>query len=141
MRNDQERWGDYTGAQRKYNESGVTWFMGSSGNFNFGQDSWLAKVENTDPQLGEIEVEGFKTSVYPNPAFELLNVKINISVAGLTDVAIYDLQGKRIKTLTQEYFEKGNYTLTINVAELAKGTYLMKVSTKNGGFSEKLVIE
>jgi hypothetical protein len=141
LRNDQERWGDYTGAQRKYNESGVTWLMGSFGNFNGGQDSWLAKVENTDPQLGEIEVEGFKTSVYPNPAFELLNVKIDISEAGLTDVAIYDLQGKRIKTLTKEYFEKGNYTLTINVAELAKGTYLLKVSTKNGGFSEKLVIE
>jgi hypothetical protein len=141
MRNDQERWGDYTGAQRKYNESGVTWFMGSFGNFNFGQDSWLAKVENTDPQLGEIEVEGFKTSVYPNPAFELLNVKINISVAGLTDVAIYDLQGKRIKTLTQEYFEKGNYTLTINVAELAKGTYLLKVNMEGNGFQEKIIVE
>lgn len=141
VRNDQERWGDYTGAQRKYNESGVTWFMGSFGNFNLGQDSWLAKVENTDPQLSVANVTGFKTSIYPNPAFVLLNIKIDVEEAGKAELAIYDLHGKRIKTLTQEYFEKGDYTLTINVAELNKGTYLLKLENENILLNEKLIIE
>ena len=43
----------------------VTWFMGSFGNFNLGQDSWLAKVENTDPQLGIPQVTGFKQVFIP----------------------------------------------------------------------------
>ncbi|MFY0672932.1 MAG: T9SS type A sorting domain-containing protein [Bacteroidia bacterium] len=141
MRSDQERWGDYTGAQRKYNESGVTWFMGSFGNFNGGQDSWLAKVENTDPQLSVPLVSGFKTSIYPNPAFEIINVEIEIEETGNTDVAIFDLQGKRIKTLTQEHFEVGTYALTINISELAKGNYLLRVASESGAFSEKLIIE
>ncbi|MGB0431132.1 MAG: T9SS type A sorting domain-containing protein [Bacteroidia bacterium] len=141
MRSDQERWGDYTGAQRKYNENGVTWFMGSFGNFNNGQDSWLAKVENTDPQLSVPAVMGFKTKIYPNPVKSFLNLEFEIDKSTSATLGIYNFNGQMVKNLTYEHFEKGIYYISINTSQLAKGMYFLKLDGGQQKSIEKFIIE
>lgn len=139
MRNDQERWGDYTGAQRKYNENGVTWLMGSFGSANNGMDSWLAKITNTDPQLGNKEIVGFKSSVYPNPALNVVNLTLEIEQSGFGSLSIYSANGKVVKELTHEYFEAGEFKIQLNISGLDQGVYYLKVNSEQGQFSTKFI--
>ncbi|MCU4190037.1 T9SS type A sorting domain-containing protein [Flavobacterium sp. HXWNR29] len=72
-----------------------------------------------------------KTSfvVYPNPVNDVLNLQIN-NVASIKNVKIFDLQGKLLLQSTNE---------TINVSELSKGIYIIKVSTENGETTKKFI--
>jgi len=62
-----------------------------------------------------------KLSVFPNPVSEVLNLKSDKEITGVT---VIDLSGKIIKR------EKG--VSQINVSNLAKGTYVVQAAYKNG---------
>lgn len=66
-------------------------------------------------------------SVYPNPAKDLVNIKIDDTI---TSVELYDQLGRLIKT------EK---TSIINVSKLTKGTYYLKVKTASKDYIEKII--
>ena len=137
MSRDQERWGDYTGIQRKYNESGVCWMLGSFGNVNHGMDSWIAQLKNTDPQLGvsNIESNGLELSLYPNPAVQIAHLSISIEESGLYQFEIYSANGQLVKTLSREQLSPGDYTMNFNVSTLPAGKYILKASNDEGAVS------
>ena len=70
-----------------------------------------------------------KLTVYPNPVNDVLNLQIN-NIASIKNVKIFDLQGKLLLQSTNE---------TINVSELSKGIYIIKVSTENGETTKKFI--
>ncbi len=73
-----------------------------------------------------------QVSVYPNPASDVLNIKVPSSVE-LNGVVLYDVLGKA-----------ANVTLSngqINVASLSRGMYILNVSTSAGTLTEKVIIE
>lgn len=63
------------------------------------------------------------TSVYPNPANDVLNIVVNEEIA---NVSITTLDGKVVATST---------TSSVNVAELTTGMYIYEVTTSNGNVS------
>ena len=70
-------------------------------------------------------------AVYPNPVKgELINVAINNTV----NYTIYNILGKQI--LEGQLSESRN---TINVANLTKGIYILKLTTKTGEVSKKII--
>jgi hypothetical protein len=70
------------------------------------------------------KIDSFITSVYPNPASEVLNIQLNTTA---TSVSILGLDGKVIST------EKVNSTtVAVNVANLVSGMYLYEVTSANG---------
>ncbi|MBI1185046.1 T9SS type A sorting domain-containing protein [bacterium] len=129
MSGDQERWGDYTGAQRKYNENGVVWCMGSYGAANGVMASHVVKIENTDPQLGfHPAVKSFELNAYPNPADEWLKLHTKTTEGDLW-LSICDLNGRiirRQKILTQGGEEM---ELLVPVGFLPAGSYLIKLES------------
>ena len=71
------------------------------------------------------------TNVYPNPARNILNTVISAPTAGKVTIAITDLSGKFISMQTVEVVRGDNQVRT-PVAELASGTYMLKVMCNNG---------
>ena len=69
--------------------------------------------------------------VYPNPVKDILNLQLN-NFSTMQSVKIYDLQGKIILE------DKNNI---INVSNLAKGLYIVKVETEEREFSKKFIKE
>lgn len=71
-------------------------------------------------------------SIYPNPSYGYLNLTTEKSV----DVNITDLLGKSV-------FQKKNVdnTQTLNLTNLAKGIYLVKVSNENINYTEKIILK
>lgn len=80
---------------------------------------------------GEAVTELIVTSLYPNPTNQLLNAVLETPVAQRVQLVITDLAGKIVKQQTLE-LQKGANNKTVNVAVLAKGTYVVKIVCANG---------
>src|SRR5690606_9773567 len=67
-----ERWGDYSGVQRKYNEDRAFWMAGTYGDL-INRTS-IARVLNADPALGVKPEVPSSLKVYPNPSTEYVEI-------------------------------------------------------------------
>ncbi|WP_296383734.1 PQQ-dependent sugar dehydrogenase [Winogradskyella sp.] len=88
-------------------------------------------------QLGIDENNLNSISIYPNPTENELNINFNNNLDLSTEILIYDIQGKIVKTMSRntETIQK------INTSELSSGIYILKINTDNGEQStHKLVI-
>lgn len=70
-------------------------------------------------------------SIYPNPANESLYITSLINL-NIKSVAIFDVTGKVILTETKNFN-------SVNISELSKGIYTLKLVTKNGSTSRRFV--
>ncbi|OAQ42145.1 hypothetical protein A5893_03245 [Pedobacter psychrophilus] len=65
---------------------------------------------------------------YPNPATSNTNFMVYIPSNGRLDIELYDLTGKKIKTLFNGDSKKGNHDFTIDANLLNSGIYFYKAS-------------
>jgi len=81
--------------------------------------------------LSTNEISENKFSIYPNPASKHINLK-NIANVSNYSVSIFDLFGKKIiyNLINPEY---------INISNLPKGQYLLRIKSKNGITNERLL--
>jgi hypothetical protein len=79
------------------------------------------------------KIENFKVSVYPNPALNLLNIKSSKNV--ITTIEIVSFLGDLI--FKKQFDEKEKYVEVenINIDNLAKGVYLIKVVDNDGNIA------
>lgn len=82
----------------------------------------MSGVEDVEDGLNEAKVK-----IYPNPATDYVTVEGN----GVKAVEIYSLAGALVASEKAEN--------TVSVSDLAKGTYLVKVTTTDGVKVEKLI--
>lgn len=73
-----------------------------------------------------VESENISITVYPNPCSQYLNVNISNSDNMELTLSIYDLTGSLV-------YQKNN-TQTVNVTNLSKGTYILRVHNREGLF-------
>lgn len=94
---------------------------------------FLMSIEGQDLFLGNTEViNSSKINIYPNPVQDSFSVKLDKSIK-IVQTELHDLTGKRLKTF-------GNKTTDLNISDLPKGLYLLKVKTLNGkSFNRKLI--
>ncbi len=79
--------------------------------------------------LGVTDIKKIQVKIYPNPAKDVINIS---SEKPVKSIEIYDVLGRLIKTETKN---------NINVSQLAKGNYLMKVKTGDQELIEKFIKE
>jgi len=139
-----ERWGDYTGIQRKFNEPNIAWISGSYTPTNQVWRTWVAKVTNEDSS----EVSSIKTAeqkplnhVFPNPTSERFSVQISLPYNNFCRFEILDQAGRLVHLLHEDNFKAGEGVYSFNTQHLANGTYFLKISDRGQLLqSEKIVI-
>lgn len=101
-----------------------------SGISSSGFDNIKTSATNTDPFLAVSDVaKKSALTVYPNPATEVVNVR---SDKKIDSVSIYDAAGKVVKTTAET---------TINVQNLAKGSYIVNINYADGSKESTKVIK
>ena len=80
---------------------------------------------------GEPATELALSALFPNPTHQLLNVVLEAPAGQKVQLLITDLAGKMVQQQTI-YLQKGVNSKTVNVAALAKGTYILKVVCADG---------
>lgn len=137
-----ERWGDYTGIQRKYNELGVFYLNGSygSGNNNL---TWIGKVKSTDPRLGINSREAGQqtSSVYPNPARSFAKIEFTLGKPEKLSFVLLDMHGKTIAPLMTDKVKAGLNQFSISTDDLVDGLYYIQfIHENNTRETHKLVV-
>ena len=90
-----------------------------------------ATITISNQSLGVNEVTLQKVNIYPNPVQNQLFIELDDHE--VTDITINDYAGRIVKTITK------NDTKSINVSDLTKGIYFLKIATKNGVLTNRFI--
>lgn len=136
-----ERWGDYSGIQRKYNNPGTAWAAGSYGRNNV-HHTWISKL--VSPELTGIENPGsprVDAVVFPNPVTDHLQVRFTMVESARLTIALYSLDGRRMHVLLADAIKPGTHLFSCSVDPLPPGIYFLTASDPNGlaVFTRKVV--
>ncbi|HZW38489.1 MAG TPA: T9SS type A sorting domain-containing protein [Ignavibacteriaceae bacterium] len=71
---------------------------------------------------------------YPNPFNPSTTIKYSIPKAEKVKVTVFNILGKQVTDLVNEYKEAGNYQVNFNADNLSSGTYFYKIQA--GSFTE-----
>jgi hypothetical protein len=75
---------------------------------------------------------------YPNPFNPETNIILDLPQGRDVRLTVYDLLGREIQTLKNEYMNAGTHLIKFNGSELASGTYICR--TESGDFSSSMKI-
>ncbi len=136
-----ERWGDYTGCQTRYNQPGFVWVNGSYTLFNGITRTWIAELSVTTAAGIENNAENGGAELYPNPSEDLSAIRFNNPVAGRITITIYDDSGKKVHELFRGALVAGENEISFRTGLLAPGLYMVVITDKDGNelSTEKLI--
>ncbi|NOS85274.1 MAG: T9SS type A sorting domain-containing protein [Ignavibacteria bacterium] len=77
---------------------------------------------------------------YPNPFNPATNIKFDIPGSGNVKIAVYDMLGRGVKILADEYKEAGSYEINFDASALSSGTYFYKITAGDFSDIKKMVI-
>lgn len=139
--NGDERWGDYTGIQRRYDAGGTCWVNGYYGTAAGSHSTWISEIgRSMDVSVAE-PVNEQEHTVYPNPFEDNINITFALDVHKNIRFAVYDMQGRLCEVLVQDEFKAGKHILSFNTAGLAPGAYMVRGECADGSllFTEKII--
>jgi hypothetical protein len=126
-----ERWGDYTGIQRRYDEEFTAWLSGSYARQNGSNGTWVAKITTSDTSFissaKSIRENSSEVIAYPNPASERFELEFETQQENFTNIELYAIDGKKITTLLEDRLKPGKNKFSFNISSLPAGVYLVTV--------------
>ena len=136
-----ERWGDYTGCQTKYDQPGYVWMNGSYTIFNNTTRTWIAELTVTTAAGVSTALPENTTVVFPNPAQDVATIRFNALLPGRITVSIYDNNGKKVHQVFYGAVSAGENELMFRTQQLVPGIYFVTVADEEGHemAKEKLV--
>ena len=142
-----ERWGDYSGSQRKYNsKEGDIWVSGyyaySNGNYPHAHAAWVSQL-TTDRNYVGIKTEytnhNNEVKVFPNPANTFFSVSFQLKNPEYLSFDLYDVTGKKIETLLKDWVKVHQNTFSFDTRDLDQGIYILKISGSTTNISQKVI--
>ncbi|MBP1630903.1 MAG: Fibronectin type domain protein, partial [Bacteroidetes bacterium] len=89
--------------------------------------------------LDDENISNTKFVIYPNPAKEYINVKLD-KMNKNTNIIIFDISGREISNYSFSPIDN-NYNARINTSNLLKGVYTLKIITNETTIAKKFIIE
>ena len=92
---------------------------------------------------GEIDeiVSGLSVSTaYPNPFNPSTNIDYSISNAGNVQIAIYDITGRQIEIVRNEYQSEGSHSIAWNAINSPSGIYYIQIKAENDINTQKVIL-
>ena len=108
------------------------------------QNQWSANAVNTTTNLGQhsnncnsLATDKFdesKLSIFPNPSTNVITISSTKNIQ-ISEITITDFNGRIVKV--NQFNNLPN--VQVNIADLSKGIYLMKITSKEGTITEKII--
>jgi hypothetical protein len=77
---------------------------------------------------------------YPNPFNPSTKIVYQIPERGNVSLKIYDMLGKEVTTLVEEYRDEGRYEINFDASNLASGVYIYQLRANNYIATKKMVL-
>ena len=88
--------------------------------------------------VNDITISHF-VDVYPNPFKNTLNFRFNAEIPADLNITIYDLTGRKLISLTDQYDLSGISHFQWNAANLKTGIYMVRIRHGEMNFDARLV--
>ena len=100
----------------------------------------LYKIEtlSSNTTLNPINFE--INQIYPNPFNPLTTIRYGLTQNSDIQISIYDITGKLITTLINEFQTSGYHSITWDASNFSSGIYFLKMSVENFTATRKLVL-
>ena len=77
---------------------------------------------------------------FPNPFNPETKIKFNLPSSAEIIIKVYDIRGKEIKTLINEYKQAGTYEVEFNASNLPSGVYFYKMISGSYSETKKMIL-
>jgi hypothetical protein len=137
-----ERWGDYSGIQRRYDAGGTCWVNGMYGQSSHLHATWISEIGVTpDVGIAETATEKPVAEIFPNPFNETFQVIFTTHAAQTVRIVIYDASGREVSVLLNDHLNEGKFQFAFSTGPLAPGIYLLRAETADGSvlFTNRIV--
>ncbi len=126
-----QRWGDYSGSQRRYDKPGEVWVSASYG-INTSNFTWIGHLARPDYVSSTKNPElKINLSTYPNPTTDRIHFEFELADATeRVRVNLLDIQGQKLDQLFSGYGKySGKQLLSMNTSSLTSGVYLIQIES------------
>lgn len=87
-----------------------------------------------------IEPMPFHLNIYPNPVHATSTVAYYLPSGAEVEAAIYDVTGRRMRTIVQEYQPEGDHYLNLEASDLPRGTYFVRLQVAGQVSTQPFVV-
>ncbi|MEM1217616.1 MAG: T9SS type A sorting domain-containing protein, partial [Bacteroidota bacterium] len=125
-----ERWGDYSGNQRVYNQPGVVWVSCSFGEFGKRNDTWVSEIARPGlfSSVDEISETKVEVKMYPNPTVNEVNVEFELPERARIEIDLVDQDGRLVRRFLDDKTKRaGKMRFVFNTAPLKAGIYTLVI--------------
>ena len=77
---------------------------------------------------------------YPNPFNPTTTIEYGVPTLANTNISLYDLQGRKLKTLINSMHSPGYYTITLNLNDFYSGIYIVKITSGSTSKIRKIAL-
>ena len=118
-----------------YNRSGDNWLTSQNlfsftGSVNIGSVLFAnSKGIEIDGTVNELPNNFIVYPVYPNPFNPKTNVEFEITQDQFINIQLFNLKGRKVKSLANKVFNQGKHNLLIDGSFLTSGIYLLKIKS------------
>jgi len=97
----------------------------------------IVEVENN---IKEIPTKYTLSQNYPNPFNPSTSIKYTMPKSGFVSLKVYDILGREIANLVNQYKQAGTYIVDFNASALTSGMYFYKIETNDFVAVKKMVL-
>ena len=77
---------------------------------------------------------------YPNPLNSTTTIKFDLPKSANVNLSIFDILGRKVKTIVNEMKDAGTYQFSIDVSELSSGIYFYQLQTDEFNLTRKMLM-
>ena len=112
------------------------WADGRTNNGNL--NIYFAKVDISTNSSGNVDNVNIVnsdftiTKIFPNPAENAINVSFELKSKSKVNIFISDLNGKKLREIVSQDFNKGEYSLNYDISSFTSGSYFIYAEYNEG---------
>jgi hypothetical protein len=135
------RFGDYICVDYLGNRVVPVWTDERAGGYNM--EIYTAVINSpigVRPIAGTLPGKYTLYQNYPNPFNPVTDIRYDISKSAQVKLVVYDILGREVKTLVNEYKSPGSYQINFDASNLASGTYFYRIQAGDFVGIKKMVL-
>jgi hypothetical protein len=115
-----------------FDGSVYSWNVSSIGHYQYDENSI-----GIDELLNK--ANAWQVNIFPNPAYNVLNVRYNLPTDDKILISVLDLQGKLLLEINKGNRAKGEHEETFDISSLTAGQYVCSISGQKNTISKNII--
>jgi hypothetical protein len=117
-----------------------TWYGYTNENTPYQALQWFGITVGVEQENDLIPEEFSVSQNYPNPFNPSTSIQFSVPAASNVVLKVYDILGREVATLVDEFTEAGNYKVDFDASALASGVYVYKFTAGSVVLTKKMML-